>query len=478
MSAVYPLAENPPGLESRSLKRLRWVFGAVLLLRLLYPIFNSPLSHLFSDPGRHWENGQRLLNPTFMGSGDPYLYQVFLWLLIQIKGNVGAVIGTGVGVLCAAMPYGWYLTLKELLPKKWALGAALLMALVPGFLGAYAYFMNETLLLSLTGFAFWATFRAQRKRSVGAFVLACALWLAAGFTRTVALPMALPCLLSIWLPQPLRLPKAGLGVMLLLIFAVPAALHAHVNLGFYAPFGNPYLQQIYQVSGNKTIDIELGPKGRYEFGSPSFYNPSFYPFSNWTTDRGGTVSITIDTSRGRADWIAEKQRVAQSRTFPQWRGYWENFVYLAFGQSWPDNDRASFTGWATVWSRWIWFPLVLVVAAGAARGVFRGREWLLPLCGLGLFLYLMVQQQGVMEARYRKPLDPVMLAAAVVMVYRYRDRLNPLLLVAAAVTAQRRRHVPVPPLESPVATPPPPQAAPSDAVAESAGITAPNPDGI
>jgi len=407
---------------SRSEHALRWLFGAALLLRLLFPFYDSPLSHLFSDPGRHWENGQRFLNPTFMGSGDPYLYQVFVWLLIQIKGNAAAVIPTGVGLLCAAMPYGWYRALKELLPKNWALCGAILLALAPDMLGIYAYFMNETLLLSLSGFAFWATFRAQRKRTVAAFVLACALWLAAGFTRTVALPMGLLCLLSIWLPQPRRLLKAVLGLALLLLVMIPAGLHARANLGFFAPFGNPYLQQVYQVSGDKVIDIDLGPKGRYVFGSPSFYNPSFYPFSDWLTARDGTASITVDVSQGRAGWIAEKKRMAQIRTFPQWRGYWENFVYLSFAQSWPDNDRGSLSGWLSVWTRWLWFPLALAVAAGAARGGCRGREWLLPLCGLGVFLYLMVQQQGVMEARYRKPLDPIFLAAAVVMTYRLTRR--------------------------------------------------------
>ena len=66
-----------------------------------------------------------------------------------------------------------------------------------------------------------------------------------------------------------------------------------------------------------------------------------------------------------------------------------------------------------------------MLAVGAARGKFQGREWLLPLCGLGMFVYLMVQQQGVMEGRYRKPLDPILVAAAVVMTYRWTRRTRP-----------------------------------------------------
>jgi hypothetical protein len=407
---------------SRAEHVLRWIFGAALLLRLLYPFYNAPLGHLYSDPARHWENGLRFLDPTFMGSTDPFLYQLWLFLLQQIKGDTNAVISTGCGLLCAAMPYGWYRALKELLPRAWALGGALLIALVPGLIGIYAYFMNETLLLTLTGFAFWATFRALRKRSVEAFAVACALWLAAGFTRSIALPMGLLCLLCIWLPQSERLPKAAVGVAMLLTLLIPAGMHGRINLRYFAPFGNPYLAEIYETSGNKVIAIDLGPKGRYEFGSPSFYNATLYPFSGWLTDRSGTVAVAVDLSQGRAGWIAEKTRVEQQRNFSRLRSYGENFLYLALGQSWPDNDRSSVTGWLTVWTRWIWPPLVLMVAVGAARRRFRGREWLLAICGLGMYFYLMMQHAGVMEARYRKPIDPIFVAAAVVMLHRATRR--------------------------------------------------------
>ncbi|MDR3419083.1 MAG: hypothetical protein P4L83_23150 [Nevskia sp.] len=416
---------TPPSIAAvadRALARaehfLRWAFGAVLLMRLLFPYFDSPLHHLFSDPGRHWENGQRLLHPTFMGSSDPILYQVWLFLLQQIKGDVNAVVPAGCGFLCAAMPYGWYRAFKELLPRSWALGGALLMGLVPGFLGIYAYFMSETLLLSLTGFAFWATFRAMRKRSVAAFAVACALWLACGFTRSVALPMALVCLLCLWLPQPGKLPKALIGSAMLLAVAVPAGYHAKLNLHFFSPLGNSYLNEIYQASGRKVINLDFGPNGRYEFGSPSFYNPTFYPFSDWTTDRDGTVSVVVDLSKGREQWLSEKARVQSIRTFPRIRGYWESFLYVSFGQAWPDNDRGSLSGWLTVWTRWLYPPLILAVAVGALRRRFRGREWLLPACGLGLFLYFIIQGNGVMEARYRKPVDPLFIAAAVLMAHR------------------------------------------------------------
>jgi hypothetical protein len=298
-------------------ERLRFAFGAALVVRLLYPQFNSPFSHLFSDPARHWENGQRFLDPTFMGATDPYLYQLWLYLLGRFPGDVHPVVLAATGLLCALMPYGWYRALKERVPRRWALGGALIIALLPGFIGIYGYFMNETLILSLTGFAFWATFRAYRKGTVGAFLIACALWLAAGFTRSMALPIALLCLAAVWIPHPHRILKAVLGAALLLVFAIPAGLHGQAKLHFFAPFGNPYLNQIYAASGDRNIVINLGRDGRYEFGSPSFYNATFYPFSGWSTDRIGTAFISVDLTQGKEGWLLEKERLSPAAGLPQ-----------------------------------------------------------------------------------------------------------------------------------------------------------------
>lgn len=166
-----PLDPNPLRAQAR-LHLLRWLFGAVLLLRLLYPFFDSPLGHLFSDPQRHWDNGADFLHPNPMGGLDPFLYQFWMYALEQAGAANRACIDLGTGLLCALLPYGWYRALKEVLPREWALGGAIAMGLVPEFLGIYAYFMNETLLMALTGVAFWLTLRARRKPGLGPFALA------------------------------------------------------------------------------------------------------------------------------------------------------------------------------------------------------------------------------------------------------------------------------------------------------------------
>lgn len=411
---------DQPTLQARTENWLRWAFGVVLLWRLLFPFFDSPLRHLFSDPARHWSNGGRFFFPDLIGAGDPYLYQLWIYLLRAASHGDEPTIVLGCGLLCAAMPYGWYRALRELLPRAQALTGGLIIGLIPGFIGLYAYFMTETLLLTLTGFAFWATYRCARKHSLAAYALASALWVCAIFTRSIALPMAALCLATLWVTQRQRLAKAMIAAAAFCILAVPAGLHARLTLGFFAPLGNLYLSEIYSASGKHDISIDAGELGGWGFGTPSFYNPTFYPFSDWTTDRRGTAYIRIDVSRGRASWIEEKKRLQSERTFPWRRQYEENLLYLLFGQSWPDNDPNALSGLATVWTRWLWPPLMLVVAWGVLRRGFRGREWLLPACALGMLLSLAVQRDGIIEGRYRKPIDPVLVAAAIVLYHRTR----------------------------------------------------------
>jgi len=414
-------AANAPAAAFLVEHRLRWAFGAVLLWHLLFPYFDSPLLHLFSDPDRHWSNGARFFTPTAMGAGDPYLYQLWMYLLRRLTSDDPAAIQFVCGVLCAAMPYGWYRALKELLPRSQALAGAIVIGLIPGFVGLYAYFMNETLLLTLTGFAFWLTFRSVRKATVGAWTLACLVWSCAVFTRTIALPLALVCLGSVWIMQPHeRFAKALIGVIAFVLLAAPSGMHARMQLGFFAPLGNVYPVEIYTLSGTHNIELDLGAGGHWAYGSPSFYNPTFYPFSDWTTDRQGTVKVKIDLTRGREGWLAERARAARESTFSGWRRLKENLLYLLFAQSWPDNNLGDLSGQLTVWSRWLWPVVMLYVAWGAIRRGYRGREWLLPVCALGMLAFLALQTTGIIEGRYRKPIDPILVAAAAVLYCRTR----------------------------------------------------------
>jgi hypothetical protein len=401
-----------------TVRRLQTAFSLLLLLRLFYPFFNSPLDHLFSDPQRHWENGASLLHPTIMNCADPRLYQVWIFALRALAQGFKPAVLLGCGLLCAAMPYGWYRALRELLPRRRALIGAILIGAIPESISVYAYFMNETLLLSLLGLCFWLTLRSKRKGTLSAYICVVMVWACAALTRTVAVPMALGCLTWLWFTQSQRLIKLVTGIAIVCLFAIPAGLYGSAKLGFFAPLGNLYFNEIYHAGGTRDIATDYGPQGQYQFGSPSFYNPTFWPFSPWLTDRSGVLAFKIDPTQGRAPWISERQQAWAKRTFPVWRQRLEDTAYLLFAPVWPNSDRSSVFGWLTVWTRWLWAPLILLICWGALTRRYQGTAYVVPLCGLGTIALLLLQRSGVMEGRYREPIDAILVCSAVLMSYR------------------------------------------------------------
>jgi len=90
-------------------------------------------------------------------------------------------------------------------------------------------------------------------------------------------------------------------------------------------------------------------------------------------------------------------------------------AYVLFGQSWPNSDRSSLVGWLTLWTRWLWAPLIAVVLVALVRRRYQGAAYILPLCGLGTLLLLLLQSEGVMEARYRVPIDAILVCSALLI---------------------------------------------------------------
>ena len=201
---------------------MKRLFELILAARLLFPFFDSPLSHLYSDPQRHWDNAHLFLQPNILGSNDPYLYQAWLFAVRWITDDYPPGVLLACGLLCAVMPLGWYCALRELLPESWALAGAFVIALLPESFSMYAYFMNETLLMTLLGFCFWLTLRSHRKRTLLAYTLATIAWTCAAMTRTVALPMACGSMAVLWFMQPQRLVKGTLSAVIAAIVIVPA----------------------------------------------------------------------------------------------------------------------------------------------------------------------------------------------------------------------------------------------------------------
>ena len=349
-------------------------------MRLLFPFFNSPLRRLYSDPLRHWQTGQEFLHPTVMGSGDPYFYQLWLFVLQHIAGDSRAAILTGCALLCAAMPYGWYRALREFLPRLPALRSSVLIGLWPAFLGIYGYFMTETMVLTLTGFGFALTLRAARKRNWQAFAAACAVWLAAIFTRIVILPVALLCLLWALAQQPQKRRCALAALLLSASVAIPAGLHTRSALGYFAPLGNLYLNEIYHAEQQQGHPDRLRLAGCLQVWQSELLQPHLLPVLELDDFPAGRVHAQ-DRYAARPRRLAPSaQRIPHQAWRTRVRDFGENLCYLFFGQAWPDNDRRTLVGSLAVWMRWLLLPIVLWTVVAVMQGLYRGREWLVPGC--------------------------------------------------------------------------------------------------
>jgi len=398
------------------------LFYASLLGRIVLTFIYNPLDTRFSDPMRHWQNGERFFAPDFIGAGDPLVYQVYIYALQHLTGDARWAIALVTGLLSAALPFFWYKALGELLPKQGALAGGLAIALMPSLAMIYGYFMNETLLLTLMAAAVWLSLRAARTGHLHDFTLAALLWALACYTRLVALPAAACFLCFLLLHTHARLRDVALRATIAAAFfaalAVPACWHSSMKLHFCAPFGMPYINQLYRLSQQRIFTMNVHGEGSWVFGSPNYYHPPLEPLSSWTTLRTGTVHAEIDPARGRADWETALQRIAsEPKRFSPLQDWAENALYFFFDSSWPDNNPHYWLGWAAVQSRWLILPMALLIT-GFTAYYYRhmAKEvLLLPALTLLMFFLLITQQRFIIEGRYRKAVEPMLIASCVIL---------------------------------------------------------------
>ena len=131
-----------------------------------------------------------------------------------------------------------------------------------------------------------------------------------------------------------------------------------------------------------------------------------------TSDRGLAGGFNSTILREARRTIRELERARSQPPRWRWRDFAENLCYLFFGQAWPANLDAVL-GAFVVWSRWLWLPAVIWTLLASVRGCYRGREWLIALGALSSLLLLVLQQEGIMEGRYRAPIEPIFIAAIV-----------------------------------------------------------------
>src|SRR5579872_3033577 len=147
---------------------LDWLYVIIylgLILRFCYPFFSNPTSNLtYSDPHRHYVNCFHF-GHSIESIVDPPLPQLILIAALKSFGTNQLGIATYFGLLCAATPWFWYRWGREIFSTKiQALVFVTLIIYLPSWIGIYAFFQDETLLLPFMGASLWLSWRANRNK--------------------------------------------------------------------------------------------------------------------------------------------------------------------------------------------------------------------------------------------------------------------------------------------------------------------------
>lgn len=409
LARVYDLSKVTP---------LQWVLYAIIvagnLLQIWVIVEYNPVDHVWSDPGRHWEQGVEPLRIDLMSMSDPIMYQLYIGALAKLTLNMPALVTFYTSLLALAGHWIWYRFFRELQTSKTlALAGWAVVSLLPSWSSIYSYFMQETLLLPLLGASLWATWRARRKGDLRSFLLMVALWVAAGLTRGTAIPLAAVCCTWLWLQQDLKIQKAVFSTLILVLVLGPLTYRSYQTVHHFAPHGMGHLAAIYGMSGKREIVLHTtkdGSRWTHIFGSPSTGATPFKPLSDWKTARTGKVIVNADLNKGSEDWDKAYEDVALT-----WEKYFwitgEGLAFLFFAPSWPDSNPERLIDVININMRWIWAPALLVAIVGliVMRRKLRG-TMLLPSLILAWFIVQGLIPISVAEGRYRKPFEGLIIS--------------------------------------------------------------------
>lgn len=429
VKAMFTGASCDPAHRNPGWNRLCWL-GIVLgyVWRVMHIWRHNPTAELWSDSARNWEFGglgARTHPLVFM---DPIGYQTFLAVVEKLTLGVPVLVFVVVAALSLVGPWLWYRFFRELLASKHLARAGwALVALLPSWVGIYSYFMMETLFIPLLGLALWMTWRCRRKKDTSSFLLMGVCWLLAGLTRSIAAPVAAVVVTVLWWQQSMKFSKA---VALLAIIGATLAFlgyRSFVGTGIAAPLGVAYLNQCYVWSGRQEIRIDYvggdGENYHYQFGSPISNEEPWSPISSWKNGRASSFEVHLALSDQTNGWRAALARArAEGWSWPQIAQ--ENLIYLFFGRSWPDCAPDRWAEVATQWLRWIWAPLALAASLAIffRRAELAGNATLVLLVLGTWFVVQGLVPLAVDEGRYRKPMEGVFLAAALLACDRPRGR--------------------------------------------------------
>lgn len=409
-------------MSKRSLLSYIFAYGILLLGNIYTCIFifsANPLNHIGSDMHRHWAQGIDALRLDPMSMTDPIMYQLYIGALAKLSLQIPALVAFYTSLLAVLGPWLWYRFFRELQPSRlvafWGWAA---LSVLPSWTTIYAYFMQETLLIPMLGAALYATWRCKRKKTTSSFAVAVFLWILAGLTRGICIPLAAVCCTWLWFEHRNKLRYAGAGLAILLLILGPLVYRSYQVVGFFAPHGIGELSFIYAKSGKREIHLSYhrqGARWGYGFANPSMGLEPFKPVSDWSSQREGVVKVDIDIDKGKDDWNRAHQENPLS-----WDKYlWilkENMIYTFFGPSWPDTNSTRALEILNYHMRWIWAPLTL--AAIALTFVRRRRisgNWMFVGVIMAWFFVQVLAPISVNEGRYRKPYEGLLIGYFVLL---------------------------------------------------------------
>jgi hypothetical protein len=397
-------------------------FIQIIILRFCFPLFYSPFDHLFSDPQRHWDNAVQFHQNRLFSGIDPKGYQYFLAGIVDLFKNWHRGIELSIGLLCAGTGLVWFLVARELLPKTQALLAGCVLGIMPSLMTIFGYFMNETLTLFLFGLAWWVSLVCWRRPSMALFMLVVTIWEWAALTRIVALPVGVVMITGLWwfvIKGNENKIISAIGVMIITAsLCIPMARFSYDRIGVMTSFSYGGLNKIYALSGESKIEIHINDK-TWWFESPTYYTQPFDPISKFELPHSGPYQFTIDTSHGTKDWNEEIRKLKGSYSFQDYLNrIRNNVIYATFATSWPDSGNNQGDGFwlrSGYHLRWVWAPLMIIVAIGALKQKLDQRQMIFVLATLGLIAMLFIQNEGIMEGRYRKPVEPMLIISAIIV---------------------------------------------------------------
>lgn len=307
---------------------------------------HNPMDSLWSDPLRHWQNGALFPRGGYWGASDPIVYQVYIFLLRGITRDNRVPVALISAAISVVMPWTYYRAARNLgfqrIPSLWVWT---LLAWTPSLLTIYHYVMMETLLLAVDGAAVWSTGRYLRRGDTRSFINSVFWWTLACLTKPTVIPLAgVFVLWSFWKKRP-SLRALFIAALVAVVMLIPQAVRSKFELGFVAPFGNPWLTKIQHRSGTKMTYLNFRGHGhpdeiqKYYFGSPTCFMQPLAPFGSWRLRRAyddSGITITANANHGARDW--ENAYAGLHTSTEEWLAQWgENIVVFVFSPSWPES---------------------------------------------------------------------------------------------------------------------------------------------